>query len=101
MCYIGAMDRDSFATNGLTRDAVERCVERVCEAVHRLSDQAETLMPGHPWAAIRGTANRLRHANDRIDTDVIWVAACTDVPALAADARSALERLQAGTPDAG
>jgi uncharacterized protein with HEPN domain len=39
--------------------------------------------------------NRLRHAYDRIDLDVIWNAARNDLPALTADARQALARLRA------
>lgn len=97
--YLGDMDRDAFAADGLTRDAVERCVERVCEAVYRLADRAESLMPGQPWAEIRGMANRLRHAYDRIDLLIIWNTARNRVPALAADARRALARLEAGNSD--
>ena len=41
--YLAGMDRDAFGRAGMTRDAVERCLERVCEAVHRLGDQAELL----------------------------------------------------------
>jgi len=92
--YLAGMDRTAFERDGRTRDAVERCVERVCEAVYRLADQAEALMPGHPWSEIRGTGNRLRHAYDRISLDVIWAAAHHDIPALAGDARQALARLQ-------
>ena len=95
--YLGGMDRDAFAADGLVRDAVERCLGRICEAVFRLADQAEALMPGHAWGDIRGTGNRLRHAYDRVDIDVIWVAVRRDVPALAADAQRALARLD---PDA-
>ena len=73
--YIAGMDRAAFEADGRTRDAVERCVERVCEAVYRLGDQAEALMPGHSWGDIRGTGNRLRHAYDRIDPGVIWASA--------------------------
>ena len=97
--YLVGMDRTAFGADGRTRDAVERCVERICEAVYRLGDRAEALMPGHPWRAIRGTGNRLRHAYDRIDPDVIWVAARIEVPRLAADAERALARLQASDPD--
>ena len=93
--YLDGMDRLAFDTDERTRDAVERCIERTCEAVHRLAEAAEQLMPGHPWADIRSTGNRLRHAYDRIDVDVIWVAARHEVPALAADARRALTRLEA------
>lgn len=34
--YIAGMDREAFERDGRTRDAVERCLERVCEAVYRL-----------------------------------------------------------------
>ena len=97
--YLVGVDRAAFAADGRTRDAVERCVERVCEAAHRLGEQAEVLMPGHPWGDIRGTGNRLRHAYDRIDPDVIWTAAHDEVPALAADARRVLARLRSADPD--
>ena len=99
--YLAGMDRDAFEQDGMTRDAVERCLERVCEAVHRLGDQAEHLMPGHPWADIRGMGNRLRHAYDRISLDVLWNAARRDLPGLAADAARVLERLQGEHGDAG
>jgi len=93
--YMVGMDRDAFAGNGLMRDAVERCMERVCEAAHRLGERAVELMPSQPWGDIRGMGNRLRHAYARIDLDVIWNAARNDLPALTADARQALARLRA------
>jgi uncharacterized protein with HEPN domain len=93
------MDRASFADNGLTRDAVERCMERVCEAAHRLGERAAELMPNQPWSDIRGMGNRLRHAYDRISLDVIWNAARNDLPSLAVDARQALAQLQAERND--
>ena len=93
--YLLGMDRDAFAGNGLMRDAVERCIERVCEAAHRLGERAAELMPNQPWGDIRGMGNRLRHAYDRISLDVIWNAACNDLPGLAAEARQALAQLQA------
>ena len=99
--YLAGMGQDEFERDGRTRDAVERCLERVCEAVHRLGDQAETLMPGHPWGDIRGLANRLRHAYDRIRLDVVWNTARDRLPGLTADARHALERLRAERGNAG
>ena len=90
------MDHAAFEADGRTRDAVERCIERVCEAVHRLADRAEALMPGHPWGDIRGMGNRLRHAYDRLDIKVVWNTARDRVPPLAADVRHALARLEGG-----
>ncbi len=93
--YLAGMDCGALERDGRMRDAVERCLERVCEAAHRLGDQAGELMPGHPWGDIRGMGNRLRHAYDRVSLDIVWNTARERVPALAADARRALERLRA------
>lgn len=99
--YLAGMSRDAFEQSGLTRDAVKRCLERVCEAAHRLGEEAEHLMPGHPWGDIRGMGNRLRHAYDRISVDVLWNAVRHDLPGLAVDAGRALERLQGERGDGG
>ncbi len=65
--YLAGLDRQAFEQNEAMRDAVERCLERVCEAAYRLGQRAEELMPGQPWGDIRGMGNRLRHAYDRLD----------------------------------
>jgi uncharacterized protein with HEPN domain len=93
--YLTGVDRARFEADGLTRDAVERCVERICEAVHRLGDRAEALMPDHPWGDIRGMGNKLHSVSYCLDAGIIWNAARDRVPALAADAQRALARLAA------
>jgi uncharacterized protein with HEPN domain len=93
--YLLGLDQAAFAGNGITRDAVERCLERVCEAAHRLGEHAAILMPDQPWADIRGMGNRLRHAYDRISLDVIWNAVRYDLPSLSTDARRALVAIRA------
>jgi uncharacterized protein with HEPN domain len=97
--YTAGMDRRAFAVDGRTRDAVERCLERVCEAAHRLGGHAAELMPDQPWGDIRGMGNRLRHAYDRVSLDVLWSTVRERLPALDADARRALERLRAAERD--
>jgi uncharacterized protein with HEPN domain len=92
--YISGLDRDSLASDGLRRDAVERCLERICEAGIRLGDHAPTLMPDQPWQAIPGLGNRLRHAYDRIDFAVIWTQLTERLPELKRDAVTALQKLQ-------
>ena len=96
--YLVGMDRNAFAGNGLVRDAIERCLERVCEAAIRLGEHAAELMPDQPWGDIRGMGNRLRHAYDRISLDVIWNAVCHDLPGLTADAQRALAQLRGLSP---
>ena len=99
--YLAGMDRGALERDGRTRDAVERCLERVCEAAYRLGDRAGELMPDHPWGDIRGMGNRLRHAYDRVSLDIVWNTARERVPVLAVDARRALERLRVERDKAG
>jgi len=94
--YIAGMDCDAFQRDGRTRDAVERCLERICEAAFRLGEQAALLMPRQPWGDIRGMGNRLRHGYDRLTLSVIWHAVQDELPSLEADVRHALERLESG-----
>lgn len=65
----------------------------MCEAVYRLADQAEALMPGQPWDDISGMGNRLWHAYDRLDLNILWNTARERVPDLASDAQRALQLL--------
>lgn len=69
--YVDGIDLATFRQDARTSDAVERCLERICEAAIRLGDDAEELMPGQPWREIRGTDNWLRHAYHKIDAAVI------------------------------
>ena len=51
--YVEGMDRVAFDADSRTRDAVERCLERLSEAATKLGQQAEQLAPGMPWRAVR------------------------------------------------
>jgi uncharacterized protein with HEPN domain len=97
--YAADLDRGALERDGLRRDAVERCLERICEAAHRLGDRAAALMPGQAWEDIRGMGNRLRHAYDQIDLAVVWNVVTERLPLLKADTAQALDRLRtAGEP---
>ena len=91
--YVQGLDRAAFECDDRTHDAVERCLERICEAAARLGERAATLMPQQSWAEIRGMGNRLRHGHDQLSLDIAWNIIQHDLPALAADARAARDRL--------
>lgn len=93
--YLAGMNRQAFEENETVRDAVERCIERVCEAAHRLGVRADELMPDQPWGDIRGMGNRLRHAYDRVDVEIVWNTAKVRLPQLAAAAQQASTQLPA------
>ena len=91
--YIAGLDHEAFRADLLRRDAVERCLERICEAAFRLGERAAELVPNQPWSDIRGMGNRLRHAYDRINLDILWNTVQDSLPSLKADAEQALKNL--------
>jgi len=92
--YLMGFTREMFEGDDRTRDAAERCLERICEAVFRLGTRATEHMPGQPSGAIRGMGNRLRHAYDNIDMSLVWDTIQDDLPTLKADAERALAALR-------
>ena len=93
--YVAGLDREAFGGDTLRRDAVARGLERICEAAFRLGEKAAELVPSQPWGDIRGMGNRLRHAYDRIDLDLLWNTVRDRLPSLKADAEQALMNLKA------
>ena len=100
---VAGLDREAFGGDTLRRDAVKRCLERICEAAaFRLGEKAAELAPSQPWGDIRGMGNRLRHAYDRIDLDVLWNTIRDRLPSLKSDVEKALLGLEAkGDRDVG
>jgi uncharacterized protein with HEPN domain len=78
--------------SGKTRDALDsdrtlflaltRLIELVGEASTRVDDQSRAWFPEVPWRAIKETRNRLIHAYDDIDPDVLWQIVTVDLPQL-------------------
>ena len=91
--YLHGMDRAAFDADRRTRDAVERCLERLSEAATKLGAQAEDLAPGPPWQAVRSFGNVLRHAYDQVDPARIWEIATGDLPGMSTAVEAALQRL--------
>lgn len=92
--YIAGLDEAAFVADRKTRDAVERCLQRITEAAMKLDEQATELIPGYPWKKFRGLGNRLRHDYDAIELPQIWRIVTLQLPSLVRDCREALARLE-------
>jgi uncharacterized protein with HEPN domain len=57
--YTEGMNLIEFEENRLVYDAVERCLERICEAVVKLGEQVPVLMPDQPWFKFKAFGNVL------------------------------------------
>ena len=90
------IDQASFERDDQTAYAVKYALLRISEAAHRLGTRAAELSPEVPWRDIRGLGNRLRHAYDTIDAQLILRIVEKDLPPLKAAAQAALRKLKAG-----
>jgi len=91
--YVGGLSLDAFAADAKTRDAVERCIERITEAAVRLGpDRLALIAPETPLHEVRGLGNVLRHEYQRVNARLIWETATADVPTLREACVRALER---------
>ena len=91
--YIAGMDEAAFQNDRKTRDAVERCVERVIEATTKLDENTKVLLGDHPWKDLRGMGNWLRHGYDKVAPDIVWDVASNKIPPLAADCERVLNEI--------
>ncbi len=90
--YVAGMDQAAFLRDDKTRDATERCLARISEAVVKIgADQMTTIMPGLSVTTLRSFGNVLRHAYDDIDPALIFRIVRDEVPALRDAAQRALD----------
>lgn len=87
------MDIAGLRVDSKTRDAVERCLERISEAAAKLGDEASEIVPGQPWPEIRALGNRLRHEYDRVRIERLWTIIVEELPSLCAACEDGLRRL--------
>jgi uncharacterized protein with HEPN domain len=88
------MDLKTYQEDLKTRNATERCMERISEAAKKLGEVAEQLCPTIPWPSMRALGNFLRHEYDRVDPRRVWLMIEDDLGPLKAASRQALDRLR-------
>ena len=96
--YTEGMDLRGFVADAKTRDAVERCLERMSEAAAKLGEAAPELAPEQPWQQIRSLGNRIRHEYDRLRAERLWEIVKDDLPSLREACELALEKLRDRDP---
>ena len=93
--YVAGLDFALFAATMMTVDAVERCLQRITEAVIKVGpERMASISPQTPVDAVRGLGNALRHDYDGVDLAVIWQTVSESLPALKADCLKAVEQVK-------
>lgn len=81
--YLLGLSASEFAADRKTVDAVERCLQRITEAVVKIGeDRMAVIAPNVPTHAVRALGNMLRHEYANIDLATIYNTAGTDLPPL-------------------
>jgi uncharacterized protein with HEPN domain len=89
--YVAGMDRSAFAADQRTIDAVERCLQRITEAVIKIgAERMSQISPALPVDAVRGLGNVLRHDYDGVDLSIIYRTVRESLPLLRCDCVAAL-----------
>ena len=89
--HVAGREFIAFERDEMVVDAVERCLQRISEAVIRIGpDAMAVIAPDLPSEAVRGLGNILRHEYHRIDLGVVWETVTERLPRLKADCLRAL-----------
>jgi uncharacterized protein with HEPN domain len=83
--YTSGKSATDFMADTLLQDAVLRNLSIIGEAAHRLLAESPDYTARHseiPLAKIYGTRNRIMHAYEEVDLDIIWNLVLFDVPDL-------------------
>jgi uncharacterized protein with HEPN domain len=92
--FTRGMDLNAYQEDLKTRNATERCMERISEAAKKLGEVAEQLCPNVPWPNVRALGNFLRHEYDRVDPGRVWVMIEDDLGPIKTASQSALDQLR-------
>ena len=80
--FLDACDRSAFLADRKTQSAVLHQLLLLGEATKRLSQSFRDRHPQVPWREITGMRDRLIHAYDRVDLEMVWEAMDRRIPAL-------------------
>ena len=83
--YTADMDQAAFLANELVQDAVVRNIEILGEAANKVQRDAPEFAARHsdiPWLVMYTMRNRVSHAYDKVDLEIVWNTIRNDLPAL-------------------
>ena len=70
--YMHGLGAKQLVSDSKTQDAIERCLERICEAARKLGDGLDGKYPEVEFAKLRQLGSVLRHDYDDLDVDMLW-----------------------------
>jgi len=82
MTFKAGRGKDDIQRDRVLMLALVKEIEIIGEAASKVSEEKREQILAIPWKAIIGMRNRLIHAYDEIDIDVLWDTIVNDIPQL-------------------
>ena len=87
------IDFDEFVNDQRTYKATLWDLRIIGEAANRVPKEVRDANPEFPWSEIIAMRNRITHAYEAIDTDIVWDTIKSDIPKMLSDLREMLKRI--------
>ena len=90
---------EAYLADWVTRDVVERNLERISEASRHLPTDLKARHPNVGWRLVADLGNVLRHAYDQVIDERIWQIVTSDLASLKAAVDAMLRESEKDAPD--
>jgi uncharacterized protein with HEPN domain len=90
---------EAYLADWVTRDVVERNLERISEASRHIPPDLKARQPNVGWRLVADLGNVLRHAYDQVIDERIWQIVTSDLASLKAAAEAMLRDPEQGASD--
>lgn len=80
--FVAGKSRNELNVDEKLSLALVRLVEIIGEAASKVTAGTQTRHPDIPWRDIIGTRNRLIHAYEAVNLDILWQIVTVDIPSL-------------------
>ena len=93
MSFTEGLDINDFQRDQRTYKATLWDLRIIGEAATRIPDEIREANPHIQWRQMIGMRNRITHAYEATDTDIVWDTIKSDIPKMLTDLRELLKRI--------
>ena len=90
LAFVEQRSREEAESDRLRWHGLVRLLEIVGEAASRVAPAVRARHPSIPWPSVVGMRNRLIHAYDAVDNDIVWKVLRIELPSLIKEIERAL-----------
>lgn len=98
--FVRGLTFERFVQDQLAQYAVMRALEIVGESSKRIPERVRVLEPEVPWKAMAGMRDRLIHAYDSVNLELVWSTVRATIPPLLPRIVELRRRVSASSPQA-